>query len=1073
VKGPAINKGKFWRNLLILLFIVPITLFGIALIYVLQNQQSIIQTEIDTINQGYHGQITIGSTHLAPFKNFPYLSIRAHDVKVLESKLPEAPSILEVADVYAGLDLIELIKGKVDIKKLTIEDGFFDMILYEDGSDNLSKAFASEADTSATEPLHVHLKSIELRNFEIRKKDRSNGLDVQGRIFRAKGGFESSAQRMAAHLDAEFELNIIKNGDTTFVKHKQFELHTDLDYDEATRVMNIAPSEIQMGDADFELLGTVDFKNHMDLDLEIKGSKPNFELLIAFAPNELIPVLKRYHNAGNIYFNAMIVGPAAFGYDPFIDVHFGASESFLENTDYGRRIDDLGFQGSFTNGIERNPSSMEFSLQNMSAKLDQGDLKGAIHVKNFKAPEIDMSIDADFDLNFIAEFLNLKEYKDASGSVDLKMKFHDIVDLDHPEQTLSNLNQAYYSELTIKNLKVNTIDLPAPLENLNAHVVMEGREAKLDQFELRIGQSDLSVTGYLSDVPALLHQTQDSVKAHLDIQSSVLDLAELTGHAKADSLGFKETIKDLVLGLSFESTARELTRFKYIPKGEFFVDSLTAKMEHYPHTLHDFHIDILIDERDMYIKDFIGYLDDSDFRIGGKIHDYAFWMQDTLQGDVQVDIQLDSESLRLEDVFTYQGVNFVPPGYRHEVFEDLKLHINSRLHYNSSGLQSFEGYLDQFDAKMHLHPMRFQDVSGRFHYENERLKLEDFHAQLGRSIFNIDLSYNFGQDSIQGLENNFLTLQTNYIDFDELTNFNFAPPQPEQTAKVPSTEDVKEHAEAYNLYELPFSNMTFDFDIEHFIYHRLDISEINANLRTTNDHFLYVDTLRLKAAGGDISMNGYFNGSDPKRIYLRPNLHLNNVDLDQLLFKFENFGQDVIVSENLHGQLSATITGNIRVYPDFVPDLDQSEVHMDIMALNGRLENYDYMLMLSDYFDDKNLRSVRFDTLQNHIDVVNGVLTIPNMTIESTLGHMEISGKQDMNDNIEYYVRIPWSLVKQATLNRVFGGKNKGEDEMGEDEIVEVDPKEKIRYLNLKITGTLEDFKISPGKKKEKKKVAG
>ena len=218
-------------------------------------------------------------------------------------------------------------------------------------------------------------------------------------------------------------------------------------------------------------------------------------------------------------------------------------------------------------------------------------------------------------------------------------------------------------------------------------------------------------------------------------------------------------------------------------------------------------------------------------------------------------------------------------------------------------------------------------------------------------------------------------------------------------------------------------------------------------------------------------MKGYFNGSNPERIYLKPNLKLENVDLDRLLFKFENFGQDAIVSENLHGQLTATISGNIRVYPDFVPDLDQSEVHLDVMALNGRLENYDYMLMLSDYFGDKDLTNVRFDTLQNHIDVVNGVVSIPNMTIESTLGHMEISGKQDMkDDHIEYYIRIPWSMVKQASASRLFGKKKQaGEERTEADEIVEVDPNDKVRYLNLKVTGTLDEFKIRPGRDKKRK----
>ena len=95
-------------------------------------------------------------------------------------------------------------------------------------------------------------------------------------------------------------------------------------------------------------------------------------------------------------------------------------------------------------------------------------------------------------------------------------------------------------------------------------------------------------------------------------------------------------------------------------------------------------------------------------------------------------------------------------------------------------------------------------------------------------------------------------------------------------------------------------------------------------------------------------------------------------------------------------------------------------------VLDGRLENYDYMLMLSDYMGDKDLTSVRFDTLENHMDITNGTLTIPSMSIESTIGHFEVSGTQDMNLNMNYFIRIPWSLIKQGARYKIFGDKNKG-----------------------------------------------
>ena len=162
-----------------------------------------------------------------------------------------------------------------------------------------------------------------------------------------------------------------------------------------------------MENGDFELEGSIDTKNDVDLNLLIKGIKHNFDTFIAFAPVDLIPVLERYNNAGDIYFNASIQGAANKGNRPAINATFGAGKAFLENTARAKKIDNMGFNGHFTNGANRDASTMEFSLTNMKASLEEGEFKGSIIVKNFESPEVDMQVNSNFNLDFVAEFFEL------------------------------------------------------------------------------------------------------------------------------------------------------------------------------------------------------------------------------------------------------------------------------------------------------------------------------------------------------------------------------------------------------------------------------------------------------------------------------------------------------------------------------------------------------------------------------------------------------------------------------------------------------------------------------------------
>ncbi|MFT6802711.1 MAG: hypothetical protein ACJA2N_001901 [Salibacteraceae bacterium] len=1059
-------KASRIKRLFLGVILVPTVVISAIILLAYLKQDAIVQAKITDLNENYTGKISVGDVHLAPFTNFPDISLKIDDVHIYESKEPAAVAIVDVADIYLGFGFFDVLSGHYDIHSLLVEDGFIDLVMHPDGSTNVAHALAMAGNSEEEEAIDFHLRKLEFKNVDVHQREEATNLDIETFIYWAKGGFNTKGNQIAAHIDSQFELNVMDNGDTTYLKHRHFEFHTDLVFDESTGMLNFKPSGIVMEHGNFEVAGSIDTKNEMTLDIAVKGAKPNFDLFIAFAPEELIPVLERYENAGKIYFDAVLQGPTTNGRQPFIDARFGAQEAHFENATAKRRIDHMGFTGHFTNGAQRNFETMEFSLTDMVGSLEKGKFVGNVVVKNFETPDINMQLDADFDIPFLVSFLNLEEVEDAKGSVEMKLKFHDVIDIDHPERALNDLNQAYFAELKIEDLSFNASDLPVPLKDLDVHIEMNGKKAQLDYFNLVLGNSNVSISGSLSDLPAIVHHTAKEVHAQLKIKSNTIDIAQLTNFSAIDSTGVDEQIENLSLGFSFNALGNAFTEYTHLPLGEFYIDNLYADLKHYPHTLHDFHADVIIKEKDLKIIDFTGNIDESDFHFNGLIHDFNFWMQEELNGDIDVDVTFKSDLLKFENLFAYQGENHVPKDYRHEEVKHLELHLNTSMHYKQNALYSIDMQLDKLVGKMHVHPLRFENFNGRFHYEDDHIMVQQFTGKMGRTQFEMDMNYYLGEDETIKKRDNLFRIKSDFIDFDALSSFGATADANASGShdSAKTTKDVAEHAEAFNVYEMPFTDMQFNVDVGHFMYHRLDLKNIHAQVRTTHNHYIYLDTVRLDGAGGHIAMNGYFNGSDPEHIYLKPKMTLTDVDLDKLLFKFENFGQDAVVSENLHGQLTAKITGKIRVYPDLVVDLDQSVVHLDIMVLNGRLENYDPVMMLSDYFGDKDLTSIKFDTLQNHMDITNGTVTIPNMTIESTLGHMDISGTQDMNDNMDYYFRIPWSLVKQASKNKLFGAKAK--DPATEDEIVELDPNGKTKYLNINVTGTFDDFSVKAKKQR-------
>jgi hypothetical protein len=236
------------------------------------------------------------------------------------------------------------------------------------------------------------------------------------------------------------------------------------------------------------------------------------------------------------------------------------------------------------------------------------------------------------------------------------------------------------------------------------------------------------------------------------------------------------------------------------------------------------------------------------------------------------------------------------------------------------------------------------------------------------------------------------------------------------------------------------------------------------------DQTITVDTLTMKVAGGDVRMRGKFNGSNHEKIYFRSRINFEQVDLEKMFLKLDHFGQDVVVNKNVKGRLSGQIRSYVQVHPDLVPIMSNTKAEMTLKIYNGTLVDFAPMQAMATYFKDKNLRLIRFDTLQNKLTFTNGVLDIPAMNINSSLGYIQVSGKQSLDLSMEYYVRVPMKMVTKIGFSSLFKRKPEEVDMSQVDEIEYMDKDKRIAFMNLKVTGSANGtFEVGLGKNKGKK----
>jgi len=1036
-----------------IIIIVPVILFTLLVGIIYYYQDSIVQHAIGMANKDMKGRFSVSGSHIAPFANFPQISIDLEHVKVYESKKKNADCLVHVKDVYVGFSLWDIVSGNYTIKGIKLKDGHIDVKQHKDGSINIANALESDLPPDKVEEdLHVDLKAISIENIDISKLNEETNLKLDIFINKAKSKFKSDNKNIDFRLETDFFISVLQDGDSTFFKHKHIHFDTQFSYNKANKMAVFNETQVELEKAVLDFNGSVRLNNDIEVDLKLKGHKPDFNLFLAVAPEELKESLNSFENRGKIYFNATVKGKTANGNRPAIEAHFGCKEGYIANIESGKKMNDIGFDGYFSNGKNRDLNTMLFTLNNIKVKPEVGRFKGKLSVFNFLSPNVEMQIDADLDLDFLAKFTRAKELKDVGGKILLQMNFHDIIDFNQPEKSLARLNESYNSSLKVENFHAKIPGLSLPIKNLNLFATSSGHAVNLKYMSVTIGKSDFEMLGFLSDLPAIIHHTDIPVEADLKIHANRIDFAELTKD-DAGKVGLNEEVKQLDMKLKFITSARAVTESENLPLGEFFLEKCNAKLKNYPHAIHDLHADLLIGKQDLTLKDFKGFVDASDFHFSGIFHHYDFWFKPNLEGDAKIAFDFKSNHLKLAELLYYGGHNHLPLEYRKEELSNFDLKGHSELHFKAGEFVKTAVHLDNLTGKFKTHPVSLAGINGKINYQADQLSLEHLKGVVGHSDFDVSLLVHLDKSK----RRDFITLRANRIDVDEfLSHSTQQPPELHGT----------EHDKVWSIFDAEFPNIDCKLDVGSFNYDGYTINKLTADVKVFHDHHVEIKKIGLETAEGSISGSAVFSGRDKKHIYLEPNLTIHHLNLDKFMVKFDNFGQDYLVSQNVHGYFQGKVTGKIHLHADLVPKLDDSNLKVNMTITKGKLENYAPLIDLGTYFEDKNVAMVQFDTLTNELILSNGKLSIPQMVICSSLGFLKIEGSQGIlgKMDMDYTVGVPWAMIKDAARNKIF--KRKADDDKDPDEIVK--EKNGAKYVYFRVSGDLENYSVNLVKGKKK-----
>jgi hypothetical protein len=1064
---------KIIFRFLILPVIFLIILVGAATAVLYYQQQRLVKIAVSELNKQLPGELLVGGSDISVFQNYPYISIAVKNVRFFADKDTTGKTLFEAEKIYVGFNLTDILKQQYHAKVIFLKNGCID-IVKDSGRLNLMEALRFGQDTSTIDTakaLDLVLKKLVLKNMDISFLDKQSREQVHSHIDRIQSFFSSDSLRLDADLQGAMLVDYIWPGDSSLLRNKHLETEIKLSYNKSTGMLALQQGKLKLEDAMFNITGTADLLHDNLMDLKFSGDKTDFRQLFAFAPENLAKELKHFKYDGHLDFKGTVKGKLQNGKIPRIDISFICKNGWLHNTESKRKLDSLAFKGYYTNGAKQSLQTSELRLLDFNARPDKGVFKGNLVLRDFTNPKISMRVNSELELEFIGGFLGIKDLQRITGHISLKMDFKELVDISLPEQTIDKLTSGIQSELTVTNLSFRVPSYPYIIEHLDMHANMKNGFVKLDTLSFHVGQSDFHMNGSLSNLPAIFHKQEEPITLTLNAGSNKIVLKELFAFDSARSEKAKEEINGFNIGLSLETSVNELLHPKPLPRGKFKIDHLSIAFKKYPHVFHDFGAELTINDTALLLRNFNGRVDSSDLRLNGRVNNYALWFDKVKKGKTLIAFDLKSQRLALNELLGRRSRKYIPKEYAHEIFTNVWLRSKVELKYDS--VFKFANIkIANVSGELTNHPYRLDSIHGNIKFNTGNfVKIDTLQGKLGNTDFNISMRLYTGKDTAKSRKENYLQFSSRFLDVNQLTNYVMTAADemdnpPMDTTTVASAVSGPTHENGFNIFSIPFINFNASVDIGRIRYRRLGLKNFSTKVRMMANQQLYLDTFGIELAGGRIGARAHFNGSDPNKIYLRSRIRIDDVNLEKLMLKLDYLGQDYVINKNIKGRLSGQVKCYVQIHPDLTPIMDQSEAQIDVNIYDGELDNFTPIQAMSSYFSDKNLNMVRFDTLRNKLLFKNNTLSIPSMNINSSLGFLEISGNQGMDKHMEYYLRIPLKMVTQVAFKKLFGKKQEEVDPDQVDAIQYRDKDKKIHFINLKITGTPDDYKMGLGKAK-------
>lgn len=460
---------------------------------------------LKSLNKSISTKYEFESVRLSLLRQFPKASLDLKNVIIHTS--PgfdktgfaglDTDTLLAAKVVFIEFSITDIYRGIYNIDKIGIKDGILNLLTDHEGLVNYEISVKTEEVPESD--FTIDLRRISLTDLDTKYYNLATQLIIEGLI--ETGQLKSRITGDEIDFTAQSAMQITNFRLYNTVLAAPFLADIDISLSRSDSGIVFNKSFLDIDNYHFRLSGSLSADKMLDLSLT--GEDLDIEDIKKYFPAEILSTISDYNPSGFLQVDGNIRGLLTRTSFPGIDINFLLSNGSVTLGNRELNLNDLSFNGSFSNGEKRVPETSKIAIDNFRGTLGSEQYTGSLNVCNIDSLYGTFQLKGKVILSEIKDFFRLRVISSSEGFIDLdlrmegalpkkgKYSFPDIMDL------ITGAN------LTFNDFSIGIKDDKISFNNVKGKVVIAD-SILAENLDIRFKDQMFRVNGIFKNLPEWL-----------------------------------------------------------------------------------------------------------------------------------------------------------------------------------------------------------------------------------------------------------------------------------------------------------------------------------------------------------------------------------------------------------------------------------------------------------------------------------------------------------------------------------------------------------------------------------------